>query len=66
MEVRANTCIQLQNPTFADWRSHISGMKQLIDLRGGPKQLMKESPHLVASVVLYLMYARFPVWSQAQ
>ncbi|RAR10710.1 lysosomal acid lipase cholesteryl ester hydrolase precursor [Stemphylium lycopersici] len=59
-------CLELQNPTFADWRSHISGMKQLIDLRGGPKQLMKESPHLVASVVLYLMYARFPVWSQAQ
>ena len=45
-----------QNPSFADWRSHVNGMKRIVDLRGGPKKLMKEAPHLVPSLVLYLLY----------
>ena len=48
--------LQLQNPSFADWRSHVNGMKRIVDLRGGPKKLMKEAPHLVPSLVLYLLY----------
>ena len=31
-------------------------MKRIVDLRGGPKKLMKEAPHLVPSLVIYLLY----------
>lgn len=62
-------CLELQNPTFTDWRSHVNGMKRLIDLRGGPKQLIHDAPHLVASLVLYLLIISIantcsPPWDQ--
>jgi hypothetical protein len=31
-------------------------MKKLIDLRGEPKQLLKEAPHLIHSMIVYLLY----------
>ncbi|CAN9177468.1 unnamed protein product [Alternaria alternata] len=62
---------QLQNPSFADWRSHVNGMKRIVDLRGGPKKLMKEAPHLVPSLVLYLLIVSVantcsPSWDQVE
>jgi len=35
-------------------------MKRIVDLRGGPKQLMKEAPYLIPSMVLYLVYVSLP------
>ncbi|KAI4622302.1 hypothetical protein J4E83_005044 [Alternaria metachromatica] len=35
-------------------------MKRILDLRGGPKQVMKEAPYLIPSMVLYLL----PSWDQ--
>ncbi|KAI4640076.1 hypothetical protein J4E93_008876 [Alternaria ventricosa] len=62
-------CLELQNPTFADGRSHVNAMKRIVDLRGGPKQLMKEAPHLIPSMVLYLVIVSLsntcsPSWDQ--
>jgi hypothetical protein len=37
------------------------GMKKLIDLRGGLKQLMKEAPHLYYSMIVYLMYIPYTI-----
>ncbi|KAI5374515.1 hypothetical protein J4E82_006749 [Alternaria postmessia] len=64
-------CLELQNPSFADWRSHVNGMKRIVDLRGGPKKLMKEAPHLVPSLVLYLLIVSVantcsPSWDQVE
>ncbi|KAI4633915.1 uncharacterized protein J4E87_001082 [Alternaria ethzedia] len=53
-------CLELQNPTFADGRSHVNAMKRIVDLRGGPKQVMKEAPYLIQPMVLYLL----PSWDQ--
>ncbi|KAI4932136.1 uncharacterized protein J4E92_004035 [Alternaria infectoria] len=53
-------CLELQNPTFADGRSHVNAMKRIVDLRGGPKQVMKQAPYLIPSMVLYLL----PSWDQ--
>lgn len=42
---------------MADWRSHASGLKRLIDMRGGFRSLMKQSPHLAPTLVVYILYA---------
>lgn len=42
---------------MADWRSHASGLKQLVDMRGGFRNLMKQSPHLAPTLVVYILYA---------
>jgi hypothetical protein len=39
-------------------------MKQIVDLRGGPKKLMKEAPHLIPSMVLYLLYVSLALYSR--
>ncbi|KAL1794212.1 hypothetical protein ACET3X_007633 [Alternaria dauci] len=64
-------CLELQNPTFADWRSHVHGMKQIVDLRGGPKKLRQEAPHLIPSLVLYVLIVSMantcsPSWDQVE
>jgi hypothetical protein len=40
---------------MSDWRSHASGLNQLIDLRGGMKQLRKESPYLAPTIAVFVM-----------
>ncbi|KAF2822970.1 hypothetical protein CC86DRAFT_356812 [Ophiobolus disseminans] len=61
--------MELQNPAMADWRSHASGMKQLVDMRGGLRTLLKESPHLSPTLVVYILIITIantcsPSWDQ--
>ena len=54
--VNSTKRLQLQNPAMADWRSHASGMKQLVDMRGGFKSLLQQSPYLAPTLVIYILY----------
>jgi hypothetical protein len=35
-------------------------MQRLIDMRGGVKKLAEEAPHMVSSLVVYILYAFCP------
>jgi hypothetical protein len=35
-------------------------MQRLIDMRGGVKKLAEEAPHMVSSLVIYILYAFHP------
>ncbi|KAH8719501.1 fungal-specific transcription factor domain-containing protein [Phaeosphaeriaceae sp. PMI808] len=64
-------CMELQNPAMADWRAHASGMKQLVDMRGGFKSLMSQAPHLTPTLVVYILIlivanACSPSWDQME
>jgi hypothetical protein len=45
---------------MADWRSHASGLNKLISLRGGLKQLMKESRYLAPTLAIFVLYVPHP------
>ncbi|KAH7091343.1 fungal-specific transcription factor domain-containing protein [Paraphoma chrysanthemicola] len=61
--------MELQNPAMADWRSHASGLRRIIDMRGGFRTLMKQSPHLAPTLVVYILIVVIantcsPSWDQ--
>ncbi|KAH3920020.1 hypothetical protein HBH56_021740 [Parastagonospora nodorum] len=47
--------MELQNPLIANWRSHASGLNQLIHLRGGIRSLMKQSPYLTPTLAIFML-----------
>ncbi|KAF1915756.1 hypothetical protein BDU57DRAFT_586971 [Ampelomyces quisqualis] len=61
--------MELQNPPMADWRSHASGLNQLIGLRGGTKKLRKEAPYLAPTIAVFIIILTTantcsPAWDQ--
>ncbi|KAH3990112.1 hypothetical protein HBH52_001700 [Parastagonospora nodorum] len=50
--------MELQNPPIANWRSHASGLNQLIHLRGGIRSLMKQSPYLTPTLAIFILIPR--------
>ncbi|KAH7366665.1 fungal-specific transcription factor domain-containing protein [Pyrenochaeta sp. MPI-SDFR-AT-0127] len=63
--------MELQNPAFADWRAHASGMQRLLDMRGGLKALRQQAPYLVPSLIVYILIVALantcsPSWDQIE
>ncbi|KAF2027869.1 hypothetical protein EK21DRAFT_71024 [Setomelanomma holmii] len=61
--------MELQNPAMADWRSHASGLRRIIDMRGGFKSLLRQTPHLAPTLVVYILIVIIantcsPSWDQ--
>jgi hypothetical protein len=48
--------IQLQDPTMTHWQSHIDGLQRIIEMRGGFKTLVDQSPQLAPALVTYTLY----------
>ncbi|KAL6710639.1 hypothetical protein ACN47E_008687 [Coniothyrium glycines] len=61
--------VELQNPAYADWRPHASGLQRLIDMRGGFIKLMKSAPYLAPTLIVYVLIVILantcsPSWDQ--
>jgi hypothetical protein len=51
--------MDMQNSGSTDWRLHAHVMKQLIDMRGGLMQLLRNVPYLASTLVIYIIIATF-------
>jgi hypothetical protein len=47
--------IQLQDSIATNWESHIDGLQRVVAMRGGFKNLIKQSPHLTPTLVIYIL-----------
>ncbi|KAF2622860.1 hypothetical protein BU25DRAFT_202235 [Macroventuria anomochaeta] len=51
--------MEVQNSSSGDWRSHVHGMKQLIDMRGGFGPLLRTAPYLISALVIFVVIVTF-------